>query len=166
MDEIDLLILKELQEDARKPLSEISQNINLSLPAVSERIRKLERSRVIERYTAVLNPERFNKTLICYCFLSLQGKSMKTDRQFYEFIRGEPDIISCQCLTGQYEYIIKIMTESTNSLEKLLARMRHDTLVQHTNTFVVLSTVKDLPSIPPDISDKKEIKKQRKAKYA
>lgn len=166
MDEIDLLILKELQQDARKPLGEISQSINLSLPAVSERIRKLESARIIEKYTAVLNPEKFNKTLICYCFLSLQGKTIETDRQFYEFVRGEPDIISCHCLTGQYEYIMKIMTESTASLEKLLAKMRHKTMVTNTNTFVVLSTVKDLPSIPPDISDKKAIKKQRRAKYA
>lgn len=112
-----------------------------------------------------MNPEKFNKTLTCYCFLSLQGKSEEADRQFYDFVLGEPDIISCHCLTGQYEYIIKIMTESTKSLEKLLAKMRHDALVKLTNTFVVLSAVKDEPSIPPGAPREEKANKQRRAKH-
>lgn len=165
MDKIDLAILRELQQDARKSLNEISQSVNLSLPAVSERVRKLERTRAIERYTAILNPEKFDKTFTCYCFLNLRGKSMQADEQFYEFVRSEPDIISCQCLTGQYEYILKIMTESAKSMERLLAKMRHDAIVKLTNTFVVLSTIKDEPSIFPyslpeeDTSKKKPVKR-------
>lgn len=164
MDAIDMAILKELQSDARRSLNDISRIVNLSLPSVSERLRKLERTGVIQKYTAILNPETFRKTLLSYCFLSLQGKTAETDRKFYEFVRDEPDIISCHCLTGQYEYILKIMTESTVSLEKLLAKMRHDTVVKMTNTFVVLSTIKDLPSIPAPFEEK-EIKRKKPAKH-
>lgn len=165
MDEIDLVILRELQNDARKSLNEISQIVNLSLPAVSERVRKLERSQAIAKYTIILNPEKFNKTVSCICLLSLEGKSEKTCRQFYDFVMEEPDIISCYCITGQHEYVLKIMTESTKSLQTLLERMRSDALVQFTNTYVVLSKIKDLPSIPPPVSVIREKKKSRRAKY-
>lgn len=165
MDEIDLAILLELQNDARTPLKEIGVSVCLSLPAVSERVRKLERSRVIERYTAILNPEKFNKTLSCYCFLSLADKAAETDRKFRRFICCETDIVSGHCITGQYEYILKIMTESTKSLEKLLARIRHEALVQITNTFVILSTIKEQPSIYPDSSGTKAMKTGRRAKH-
>lgn len=166
MDEIDLVILSELQKDARKSLNEISHIVNLSLPAVSERVRKLERSNAIIKYTIILNPEKFNKTLSCLCFLNLEGKSEKTSLQFYDFVLAEPDIICCHCITGQHEYVLKIMTESTKSLQTLLERMRHDTPVQFTNTYVILSTIKDMPSLPPPISVIREKKKSRRAKYS
>ena len=152
MDEIDIAILKELQQNARRPLSEISQNVNLSLPAVSERVRKLEREQIVNQYTAILNPERFGKNLECLCFLSLQGKTPKGDDEFFKFVEKEPDILVCHCVTGEYEYILKIHTESTKSLEDLLARIRNNTDVQHTNTYIVLSTVKNCPSILPPAS--------------
>ena len=165
MDEIDLIILKELQKNSRKPLNEISRSANLSMSAVSERIRKLECERIIKHYATILDPEKFGKTLTCFCFVSLEGKSKKTDERFYEFIRNEPDIISCHCLTGHYEYLLKITTGSTKSLESLLAKMRHDALVKLTNTYVVLSTVKDLPSVPPAAAAEPNGKKSRRAKY-
>lgn len=167
MDEIDRAILRELQDDAKKSLNEISRSVNLSLPSVSERLRKMEKSGVIKKYTAILNPETFNKNLSCYCFLSLQGKTVASDAKFYEFVRNEPDIISCHCLTGQYEYLLKIVTESTTSLEKLLAKLRYGTAVKMTNTFVILSTVKDLPGIPvppDDGSGEKEAERKKRAK--
>lgn len=165
MDEIDLAILKELQKDARRSLNEISQSASLSLPAVSERVRKLERSGVIAKYTTVLDPEKFNKTLSCVCFLNLEDKSAKSRRLFCDFILTEPDILSCHCITGQYEYILKIMTESTKSLQALLEKIRFSMPMQLTNTYVILSTIKDLPSIIPTISDIREKKKTRRAKY-
>lgn len=164
MDEIDRAILRELQNDAKKSLNEISRSVNLSLPSVSERLRKMEKSGAITKYTAILNPGTFNKNLACYCFVSLQGKTAESDRKFYDFVRGEPDIVSCHCLTGQYEYLLKIITESTASLEELLAKMRYNTVVKMTNTFVILSTVKDLPSIPVPPEDEKEAGRKKHAK--
>lgn len=149
MDEIDVSILKELQNDARKPLREVSQKVNLSLPAVSERIRKLERAEVISRYTTILNPEKFGKNLLCFCFLILRSKTPGSDHEFSEFVKSEPDILDCYCITGQYEYILKIHTESTKSLETLLARLRGNTTAKSTNTFIVLSTEKESPTISP-----------------
>lgn len=147
MDEIDQLILRELQRDARKSLSEISLKVNLSLPAVSERIRKLERTQVIKQYTAILNPGKFGKELLCFCFLALQVKTPKAVEDFFQFIREESDILDCHCITGHYEYMLKIHTKSTESLEHLLSELRNKTSARNTSTFIVLSTVKESPSV-------------------
>lgn len=147
MDEIDQLILRELQRDARKSLSEISQKVNLSLPAVSERIRKLERAQVIKQYTAILNPDKFGKELLCFCFLTLQNKTAKAVDEFFQFVREEPDILDCHCITGHYEYMLKIHTKSTESLEHLLSELRNKTAARNTSTLVVLSTAKEGPSV-------------------
>lgn len=149
MDEIDQLILRELQNDARKSLSEISQRVNLSLPAVSERVRKLERTQVIKQYTAILNPNKFGKELLCFCFLALQNKTPQAVDEFFRFIREEPDILDCYCVTGHYEYMLKIHTRSTESLEQLLSDLRRKTTAKSTSTLVVLSTVKENLSVQP-----------------
>lgn len=150
MDQIDISILKELQCNARKPLSEISQNVCLSLPATSERLRKLERAEIIRKYTVVLNPKKFRKDLLCFCFLILQNKTAQSTDEFFKFIRNEADILDCYCVAGNYEYMLKIHTHSTETLEALLYRMRC-TSAKNTSTSIVLSSIKESPSISPSI---------------
>lgn len=151
MDEIDLLILNELLKDARKSLSEISNKINLSLPAVSERVKKLERNNIIERYTAVLNPEKFGKMLSCFCFLNLNSKNSHCDEIFNTFIQKENDILECHCITGEYQYFLKILTENTRTLEALLIRIRNQTAVVRSSTFISLSTQKESSTLVPHL---------------
>lgn len=157
MDEIDLAILTILQKDARTPLSEISNNISLSLPAVSERLRKLEKIGFIKNYTAILNPEKFGKTLCCFCFIALRNEEAN-DQNLHDFIKEEPDIIECHFISGEYEYVLKIMVKSTKDLETLLIRIRGKNFVIRTNTYIVLSTLKESPSIAPTLVDKKGMK--------
>lgn len=150
MDEVDKSILRELQIDARKSLSEISQKVNLSLPAVSERLRKLERSGVVQHYATILNPGLLGKDLFCFCFLTLRNKTPEGDSEFFQFVNDRADILECHCITGQYEYMLKLRTKSTASLERLLSELRNQTSAKSTSTLVVLSTVKEKPSVPPD----------------
>lgn len=151
MDEIDISILKELQCNARKPLSEISQNISLSLPATSERLRKLERAEIIKQYTVILNAKKFKKDLLCFCFLILHNKTSQGADDFFKFVRSEPDVLDCYCVAGAYEYMLKIHTQSTATLEALLYRMRC-TSAKNTSTSIVLSTIKESSSIFPSLA--------------
>ncbi len=150
MDSIDLAMLKLLQKNARISLSEISGQINLSLPSVSERLRKLEKSGVIEGYTARLNPDKFDRNLWCFCFIVMKNKNAHNDDAFLQFIAGEPDILECHCITGDYEYLLKIATKSTKELERLLARLREKFPIVRSNTVTVLSTIKDMDLCLPE----------------
>ena len=75
MDDIDKKILKRLQENARVTISVLSSEISLSMPAISERLKKLEASGVIKQYTAILNPELVDKQLMALVFLSFNNPS-------------------------------------------------------------------------------------------
>lgn len=147
MDKIDKAILQLLKNNARITASEIGNQINLSVPAVSDRIKKLETSGIIKQYTAIINPEQFGKFLTAIMFITLERPRF-TDR-FVEFVNQEEEILECHYLAGDFDYALKIVTESTSTLEKLLNRIKSVQGVQKTRTVIVLSTVKNDYSISP-----------------
>ena len=148
MDSIDINILKILQSNARVTTSEISSRVNLSIPAVSERLKKLEAAGIIQQYTTIINPQKLNKNLTAIMFVSLERP--KFNESFVEFIGGENEIIECHYLTGDFDYALQIITENTTTLEKVLNKIKSVKGIQKTRTIVVLSTVKNKYSISPD----------------
>lgn len=145
MDTIDKKILCLLQKNSRISASEISSEISLSVSAVSERLKKLETSGIIQQYTAILNPRKLNKDLTAIMFISLE-RPKYTDR-FLEFVGQEDDILECHYLAGDFDYALKIITENTYTLENLLNRIKSVQGVQKTRTIVALSTVKNKYSV-------------------
>ncbi|MDR0885138.1 MAG: Lrp/AsnC family transcriptional regulator [Clostridiales Family XIII bacterium] len=149
MDEIDKNILKTLRYDARISLKNLSQSINLSLPATSERVKKLERSGVIKGYVTLLNPEKFHKEFACFCMVELSSHNVANDEIFAAFAKNHPDILECHRITGQYEYMLKIATTSAKGMEKILEAMKSKHVI-NTSTFTVLATHKEEVTIQPD----------------
>lgn len=147
MDNIDIKIISLLQQNARITASEISSEINLSVPAVSDRLKKLESSGIIQQYTAIVNPVQLGKQLTAIMFVSLERP--KYTEKFIEFVEGQNDILECHYLAGDYDYSLKIITESTFTLEQLLNEIKAVPGVQKTKTTVALSTVKQKYSVIP-----------------
>lgn len=148
MDDIDRKILKKLQENARITVSDLNSEIALSMPAISERIKKLEASGVIKQYTTILDPAMLNKHLMALMFLRFDNP--KHGDQFASLVKAEPEIKECYYITGDFDYSLKILTENTRTLEKLLTRIKNASGVVKTQTIVILSTITDSPSILPD----------------
>lgn len=147
MDAIDVKIVRLLQKNARVTASEISGEINLSVPAVSERLRKLESTGVIEKYTAIVNPSSVKKELTSMMFVTLE-RPKYTDK-FLEIVNTLDEIIECHYLAGDYDYALKVITENTFSLEDLITKIKAIQGVHRTRTIVVLSTVKNNHSVSP-----------------
>ena len=145
MDATDKRILKRLQENARVTVSVLSQEISLSMPAISERLKKLENTGVVQQYTAILNPALVDKNLMAFIYISFDNPS--NGDKFREFIASEMDVKECFYITGDYDYALKIITKSTKTLEKLLTRIKNQDGIVKTETIVVLSTITDRPSI-------------------
>ena len=148
MDDIDKKILKKLQENARITISDLSSEIALSMPAISERLKKLEASGVIKQYTAILDPILLDKHLMALMFLRFDNPS-HGDR-FTGLVKDEPEIKECYYITGEFDYSLKILTENTRTLEKLLTRIKNQPGIVKTQTIVILSTITYSPSIMPD----------------
>lgn len=147
MDNLDIKILKLLQQNSRVTASEISNRINLSVPAVGDRLKKLDVSGIIEKYTVILSAKKMNKNLMIIMFVSLE--SPKYTDPFINVIQIDDEIVECHYLAGDFDYVLKIITESTESLERLLNKIKNIPGVQKTKTNVSLSTIKNNHSIIP-----------------
>lgn len=145
MDDIDIRILEILSEHARLTVSEISNRVNMSVPAVSERIKKLECSGIIEKYTILIDQRKLKKDLTAFMFVSIERSKCVTD--FLNTIKDSKDVLECHYIAGDYDYLLKIVTENTLSLETLLNRIKSVNGVQKTKTVIVLSTKKNIPSV-------------------
>ena len=151
MDSLDIKILRLLQNNARVTASEISSKINLSVPAVSDRLRKLDASGVIEKYTVIINARKLNRNLTVIMFISLE--SPKYTAKFLDAIQKDDEIIECHYLAGDYDYALKIITENTESLEKILNKIKSMNGIIKTKTTVTLSTIKNNYSVMPNEED-------------
>lgn len=148
MDDIDKKILRNLQKNARMTISDLSSEVSLSMPAISERLKKLEASGVIKQYTVILSPDMLNKHLMALMFIRLENP-VHGDT-FANFVKEENEIKECFYITGDFDYSLKIVTQSTKTLEALLTKIKKQPGIVKTKTIVVLSTVTDNPSIIPE----------------
>ncbi len=135
IDKIDWQILRLLQKDGRIAYSEIARQVNLSPPAVAERIRKLEAAEVITGYHAAVNLERLGYPIVCFVHLTV---SAKIEPHFIDFIQDKPQVRECYLTAGENTFILKIAVPSIRHLNTFL-----DELVTygHCTTFVVLSEI-------------------------
>ncbi len=149
MDNIDKKILHILHKNARITASEISNQINLSVSAVGDRLKKLEASGIIENYTTILNPNMLDKSLTAIIMVALERP--KYADIFQDFVNEENDILDCYYLAGDYDYALKIVTDDTGSLEVLIGKIKALEGLLKTKTTIVLKTVKDTHSVLPEL---------------
>ena len=118
LDEIDLKILKHLQRDGRAQRNKLAEIVHLSVPSVSERMRKLEEKELIAGYYAVLNSKKFDFDITAFVFVEVDGSDNYP--KFVNQVISEPEVLECHSITGDGSHILKIRTKNTESFEKLL----------------------------------------------
>ncbi|MCX7983303.1 MAG: Lrp/AsnC family transcriptional regulator [Bacteroidetes bacterium] len=141
LDGIDLQILEALQREGRTKRSNLAEKVNLSLPALSERLRKLEQEGYILGYFAKLNHRLFGKDITAFVVVTVD--SSKHFQSFLDHAGKNEEILECHAITGDGTHILKVRTENTASLEKLLAKIQSWPGVVQTRTSIVLSTQKE-----------------------
>jgi Lrp/AsnC family leucine-responsive transcriptional regulator len=134
MDELDKKIINLLQEDARLPLKKISDQLFISAPAISQRIKHLEKSGVIESYQAHIDYEQATLPIKAFVHLSVNPEQKP---EFYEYIASVPNVLSCDCVTGPFSMLIKVVYSSTRLLDQFINDIQH---FGRTNTQIVFST--------------------------
>lgn len=129
-----------LQNNARIKRSEISENIGLSLPSVTDRLNKLEANGTIETYITKLHHKSLGKDITAFILLPATSTHYK---DFIHHAIQNHEILECHSVTGDGSHILKIRTENTTSLEKLLAKIQSWKGVRSTRTSIVLSSHKE-----------------------
>lgn len=138
LDTIDLQILDLLQENCKQPLASIGQKVGLTASSVMERIHKLEQAGVIAGYSALLDGRRLGKDVTA--FIGVQINHPQAIGAFEREIARMDDVLDCHHVTGGHTLMLKVKTQNTESLERLLGRMRSIDGVTRTETMIVLST--------------------------
>lgn len=142
MDFTDKQILDHLKSNGKATASEISKSVNLSLPAVSERIRKLNQTGIIEHYTVKLNRQKLGFGLLAMIFVNVHPTEEIAD--FRRQIVTHTEVLECHHIAGEYDYLLKVLLRDTTELEDFLTKkLKSIRGVIETNTLIILSTLKE-----------------------
>ncbi len=151
LDARDLQILELLQENCKRPLAALGEKVGLTAPSVMERIHKLESAGVIRGYVARLDARAVGKEVTAFIGVSISHpRAMAACER--ELERTE-DVLECHHVTGRHTLMVKLKTESTESLERLIDRVRAIEGVTATETMVALSTHVERTRIPLDLDE-------------
>ncbi len=141
LDSVDIKILKLLEENARMNASVIGEKISMSVSAVIERIRKLENSGIIKKYTVLVDYKKIDMDVSAY--ISICMEDPKHMNAFIKAIQNIPEILECHYIAGDYDFLLKVLTKSTGTLAELLNKIKSLPGASLTRTLVVLETHKD-----------------------
>lgn len=134
MDHIDREILGLLQENARTSLKAIAEKNYLSSPAVSARIDKLEKEAVIIGYHAQVDPVKLGFHIVAFINLDVLPEDKPG---FYAYAASVPNILECNCVTGDYSILMKVAFQSTMELDMFIGKLQN---YGKTRTQIVFST--------------------------
>ena len=145
LDDLDIQILKTLQVNGRTKRNELAELVSLSVPSVSERLKKLEESKIIEGYYAKVNKQAFGLDILAFILVIMD--SSKHYKDLIKHVDKHPNILECHSVLGEGSHLLKVLVKNTESLEKILSEIQTWLGVTGTKTTYVLSTIKETTAI-------------------
>ncbi|MCH8258539.1 MAG: Lrp/AsnC ligand binding domain-containing protein [Proteobacteria bacterium] len=149
LDGIDRKILKALQRNGRLSNSALAKEVGLSATPCSERVKSLEKRRVIEHYTAKLNPHLLQLDLLVFVEISLIRTSADIFADFRVAVTNLPQVLECHLVSGNFDYLIKARVADMAAYRQFLG----ETLlmlpgVSESRTYVVMEELKEGQVLP------------------
>jgi DNA-binding Lrp family transcriptional regulator len=149
IDQFDRKILAHLQEDARLTNNDIAERVNLSPSQCSRRRQRLEEDGYIRGYRAVLDRDKLGYSLVNIISVTLATHNRDNARRFAELLSRLPEVQEAHALTGEMDYVLKVVTPDLRSLSEFVngVLLPHES-VQHVKTAIVLETLKEAGGLP------------------
>ena len=149
LDKIDILILRELQKDAKLTTKELAAKVNLSPSPVFERQKRLEKEGYIKRYVAVVDPIKVGNGIMVHCNVSLTHHSKEFSRQFTSVIAEIDEVVECFNTSGDYDYQLKIYARSMQDYQEFgLGTLGDRDCIGSLHSSFVIGEVKNTLSVP------------------
>jgi len=149
LDGVDRKILRVLQREGRISNAELSERINLSPTPCLRRVKKLEDAGVIGRYVAELDPAQLGLKVSAYVFVRLERNSTVNAERFEEAIRTLQQVEECSVLSGEYDYLVKVVAEDLEDYERFIKqRLAAIEEVDTINTTIILKQVMSRQPLP------------------
>ncbi len=111
LDTIDKKLLKLIQHNCKQTNKELSAHLNLSVTAVYERIKKLEKTGIINRYVAVIDKNKVQKGFVVFCQIKLVQHTKEYLTKFEKEVKVLDEVMECYHISGEYDYLLKILVQ-------------------------------------------------------
>jgi len=147
-DNIDSKLLELLQQDSKQTNKELSNKLNLSVTAVYERIRKLEREGIIGSYVALVKKEKVDKAFVAFCHIKLVQHSQDYVMKFEKEVAKLDEVMECYHISGDYDYLLKVLVTDMKAFREFMVKKL--TSIDHigsTHSMFVINEVKHTTSI-------------------
>lgn len=120
LDTIDKALLQLLQKDAKQTNKQLSLQLNLSVTAVYERIKKLEREGVITKYVSLLDKEKVHKGFTVFCHIKLVQHAQDYLTKFEEEVTSLDEVLECFHVSGDYDYLLKVVVKDIKQFRSFM----------------------------------------------
>jgi DNA-binding Lrp family transcriptional regulator len=151
LDAIDRKILEALQSDGRISNVELAARVHLSAPQCLRRMRALEGSGVIRGYRALAAPQRLGLGVVAYVHLNIDSDAFGHVREIEATIRSFPQILECYTVSGDYDYLLKVVARDLKSLSQFLTdRLMQTRGVADVRSMICLEEIKASAPLPVD----------------
>jgi Lrp/AsnC family transcriptional regulator, leucine-responsive regulatory protein len=152
-DKLDANILRILQADGRKTYDLIAAEVGLSASAVLRRVKRLEDAGIIDRYVALVKPEKVGLGLTAYINVRLEKHTESHKRNpmdvFSASVQTWPEVVECAALTGEMDYLLRLLVRDMSAYSRFImdVLLKHPS-VQDCKTSFVLTEVKSTTAVP------------------
>ncbi|MCC6006682.1 MAG: Lrp/AsnC family transcriptional regulator [Rhodobacteraceae bacterium] len=150
-DALDHRILQVLQRECRTPVQQIAEAVGSSPSSVWRRIRALEAAGVIVGFRARLDPARLGLREVVFLQVSLDRHSDSATAVFERRIAGEPCVLECHAVTGEHDYLLKVVSRDLRAYYAFLQALMRMPEVARTGSMVALARLKEDTSLAPDL---------------
>ena len=149
LDRTDRRILEQLQADGRLSNQELAERVLLSPSPCLRRVRALERSGVIQRYAAMLDPLRVGLELLAYVSVKLEKRGKMPVDQFTRAVQSWPEVITCFSMTGDMDYLMRVQVENLEHYSRfVMDKLLKQAGVIDIRTNFVLERIKETTALP------------------
>lgn len=149
LDNIDMRILRALQANGRLQNNELAHEVGLSNSACLRRVNIMEEKGIIDKYVAILNPQKLNCNLTIYVFgWFIEEDNKKRERFIFE-MKLVPNVVECYLMAGDYDFIIKLLVSDLEEFNQIKNRyLNKETGIQNIKSEIILKVIKNTTEIP------------------
>ena len=152
LDAIDRKILDALQADGRISNVDLAARVHLSAPQCLRRMRALEERGVIRGYRALASPQHLGLGVVAYVHLNIDADAFGRVREIEQTIRAFPQILECHTVSGDYDYLLKVVARDLKSLSQFLTdRLMQTPGVADVRSMICLEEIKAPAPLPVDL---------------
>lgn len=145
LDQIDFRLIELLQNNCKQTTKELAEQLDLSTTAVYERVKKLEKQKIITDYIAIVNKEKINRGFISVAHIKIKSHSKDAIIKFEKKVNEIPEILECFHVSGEFDYILKIGVKDMEAYrEFMLSKLTTMEEVQSSHSMFVIQEVKNL----------------------